>query len=142
MFRSASYTGGELELEDVSDLITCCEDTVHVIFVVSCGDAETSAGRDEWSSGVSDNDDGDLAAEHFVGEGWHLGRVVQNDGDDGRVVMTVHNEPETFQSQAEVSRIEGNTLETLFTLSGTISPLIILRALRICMRTGGVGDSP
>lgn len=51
-------------------------------------------------------------------EGGHLGGVVQDDGDDGRVVVAIDNEAKTLKSETEVTRVEGNTLETLLTLAG------------------------
>ena len=89
---AAGNAGAELELQHVAGLVDGGEQAVEVVFRVGGGDAEAGARRDEGRGRVADDDDGDLALEHFVREGGDLGRVVEEEGDDGRVVVAVDDE--------------------------------------------------
>ena len=55
-------------------------------------------------------------------EGRHLGRVVEHERDDGRVVVAVHDEAEPLEPEAQIARIEGQPLQPLFPLPGTQLP--------------------
>jgi hypothetical protein len=81
-------------------------------------DAEACAAGHERGGGVPDDDDGDLALEHLVREGGHLGRIVQHDGDDGGVVVAVDDEAEALQAEAQVAGVEAEALEALLALAG------------------------
>jgi hypothetical protein len=70
---------------------------------VCSGNTEANPGGDQRSGGIADDDDRDLAAEHFVGEGGHLGRVVDENWNDWRIVVTIYNVSKTFQSKSQVS---------------------------------------
>lgn len=53
-----------------------------------------------------------------MGEGGHFGGMVEEERNDGGIVVAVDDEAETFQPQAEVARVEDESLETLFALAG------------------------
>lgn len=50
-------------------------------------------------------------------EGGHFGRVVEEEREDGRVIVAVDDKPKTLESEPEIPRVEGETLETLLALS-------------------------
>ena len=116
--RAARDAGAELELQQVADLVAGLEHAVEVVLGVRGADAEACAAGHERGGRVAHNDDGDLALEHLVREGGHLGRVVQHDGDDGGVVVAVDDEAEALQAQAEVARVEAEALKALLALAG------------------------
>lgn len=116
-FLSTGHTSRELDLEDVTNLITGSQKSIQVVLVVSGRDTESRARADEGSGGVTDNNDRDLTSEHFVAESRELGGVVQHDGDNRRVIMAIDDESESLKSEAEVSRVECNTLESLLALT-------------------------
>lgn len=114
---ATSNTSGKSNLELVGDLVTSLEQSVEILLVVSRRDTEASAGADERRGGVADNNDRDFALKHRVAECGHLSRVVKHDGDNGGVVVAVDDEAKTLKTQAEVARVESNTLQTLGTLT-------------------------
>ena len=69
-------------------------------------DTEPRSRADKRRSRVSDYHDRDLALEHLVRKGRHLGWVVQHNGDNGTVVVAVDDETETLQAEAQIPRIE------------------------------------
>ena len=50
-------------------------------------------------------------------ECWQLPGMVQDNGNNGRVVVAVHNESKAFQAESKISGIEGDALESFFALS-------------------------
>lgn len=51
-------------------------------------------------------------------EGGHLSGVVEHDGDNGGIIVTVDDETEALKTKTEVARVEGNTFQALSTLAG------------------------
>ena len=52
-----------------------------------------------------------------MGEGGDFGGVVEQDGDDGGVVVAVDDESQAFETEAEVARVEREALEAFFALA-------------------------
>lgn len=80
--------------------------------------AEANTRADEWGGGISDDNNRDLAFKHLSGESWHLGGIVKHEGDDRGIIMTEDDEAKTFETETEVTRVEGKTLKTFFTFAG------------------------
>ena len=100
---ATSNTAAELELQNVAGLVASCKKTVQIILGVSGRDTESGARRDERCGRVSNDDDSDLALEHFVGEGGNLGGVVQEQRNNRLIVVTIDDETETLESETKVS---------------------------------------
>ena len=82
----AANARGVLDIDRLADFIAGLEQAVEIVLGVGGGEAEAGAGGDERGGRVTDDDDGDFALEHLVGEGRDFGRVVEQHGDDGGVV--------------------------------------------------------
>nr|POF14080.1 hypothetical protein CFP56_03104 [Quercus suber] len=114
---AAGDAGAELELQDVAGLVAGAQQAVEVVLGVGGGDAEAGARGDERGGRVADDDDGDLAPQHLVREGGDLGRVVEQQRDDGRVVVPVDDEAEPLEAEAQVARVERQPLQPLLALA-------------------------
>jgi hypothetical protein len=79
---AASNTGRELQLQDIADFVTGGQNPVEVLLGVGGRHTETGTRRNQGSSGVTNNHDGDLAPKHLVGECGHLGRVEKKNRND------------------------------------------------------------
>jgi hypothetical protein len=119
VFQSACHTGRELDLQDVTDFVAGSQQTVKILLVVGSRNTETGARADEWGRRISNNDDGNLSSKHLVTECRELGGVVEHDRNDRRVIVAIDNKAKTLKSKTKVTRIEGNALKTLLTLTRT-----------------------
>lgn len=105
-----------LQLEYVSDLVASLQEPIEVVLVVGRTHAESHARLDQRCRRIGDDDDGNLALQHLVTERRHLCRVVQQEGDDGRVVVAVDDEAQFLQAQMEVDAVERQSLHALDTV--------------------------
>lgn len=117
--QTSSNTSRELDLKDITHFVAGGEKAIQIFLVVRSRYAEAGAGADKRRSGISDDDDRDLALEHFVTERRDLAGVVKHDGDDRRVIVAINNETKTLKSETEVTRVEGNALKTFLALAGS-----------------------
>ena len=98
------------ELQSIADLVAGRQQSIEVVLGMRGRDAEASAGRDERCGRVADDDDGDLTTKHLVREGGHLGGMIEQQGDDGRVVVAVDDEAESPETQPQIAGVEGESL--------------------------------
>lgn len=117
IIQSAGDTRRVLDVHLIGDLVASSQQPVKILLVVSGRNAEASARGDQRGGRIADDDDGDLTVEHVVGEGWDLGRVIEHDGNDRRIIMAIDNVSETLETKTEVSRIKGDALQALLTLT-------------------------
>ena len=68
--------------------------------------------------------------------------MVEDERNDGRIVVAVDDEAEARKSKTQVARVKYYALEALEALPGAMVPVMMRREERICIRTGGAGLSP
>ena len=72
-----------------------------------------------------------------MGECGEFTWMVQDERDDGRIVVSVDDESETFESQAEIPGIKAMRWRCSSPCPGETSPVMMPREARTCIRTGG-----
>lgn len=116
--QTSRDTGRELDLEDITHFVAGSKEAIKIVLVVCSRYAKAGTRADERCSGISNDDDRDLALQHFMTESRNLARVVKHDGNNRGVIVAVNNEAKTLETETEIARVEGNALKTLLALTG------------------------
>lgn len=81
-----------LQLQSVSHNRNVLDGILEIFTRMRGGHAKARTTSNDGCGRVSHYDDGHAALKHFAGEGSNFGGVEEEHGDDGAVIVAVHNE--------------------------------------------------